>query len=68
MPTPTSDFSPSVNGLLRCLSLLAQEAATLKLLRTLSAIEEAMDTAACESGLASGDGGIDDDSQQTILH
>jgi hypothetical protein len=41
---------PSVVGLLHCLRALAQEAATLNLLRTLSAIEDAMEAAAVESG------------------
>ncbi len=43
-------LAPSVNGILQCLKFLAAEAASLKLLRTLSAIEDALDMAACESG------------------
>lgn len=41
---------PSATGIVHCLQLLAQEAASLKLLRTLSAIEDALEMAACESG------------------
>jgi hypothetical protein len=41
---------PSGTGILHCLRALAQEAATLRLLRTLSAIEDAMDMAAFETG------------------
>ena len=43
-------LAPSVNGILHCLKFLAAEAASLKLLRTLSAIEDALEMAACESG------------------
>ncbi len=40
----------SASGILQCLRLLAEEAATLNLHRTLSAIQEALETAAEESG------------------
>jgi hypothetical protein len=40
----------SASGILQCLRLLAEEAASLNLLRTLSAIQEALETAAEESG------------------
>ncbi len=46
-----SALSASVVGILQCLKLLAAEAASLKLLRTLSAIEEALEMAASESGM-----------------
>jgi hypothetical protein len=39
----------SATGILHCLRLLAEEAATLNLLRTLSAIQEALETAVDES-------------------
>ncbi len=39
----------SANGLLHCLRFLAQEAASLNLLRTLTAIEDALETALFES-------------------
>jgi hypothetical protein len=39
----------SASGILQCLRLLAEEAATLNLYRTLSAIQEALETAAEES-------------------
>ena len=42
--------SASANGILHCLRFLAQEAASLNLLRTLSAIEDALETALYESG------------------
>ncbi len=45
-----SGITPTVNGILQCLKFLAAEAASLKLLRTLSAIEDALEMAACESG------------------
>jgi hypothetical protein len=41
---------PSATGILHCLKLLAQEAATLNLIRTLSALEDALEAAAVESG------------------
>ncbi len=43
-------LTPSVSGILHCLKFLAAEAASLKLIRTLSAIEDALEMAACESG------------------
>ena len=47
-----NDFAapPSAVGILHCLRLLAQEAASLKLLRSLSAIEDALEMVACETG------------------
>lgn len=47
-----SDYtaSPSASGIVHCLKLLAEEAASLNLIRTLSAIEDALDMAACECG------------------
>jgi hypothetical protein len=42
---------PSVSGILNCLKALAEEAAALNLHRTLSAIEDAFEAAATESGL-----------------
>ncbi len=44
-------LGPSATGILQCLKLLAAEAASLKLLRTLSAIEDALEMAASESGI-----------------
>jgi hypothetical protein len=44
-------MSPSAFGLLRCLRSLAEEASSLQMFRTLSAIEDALDAAAGESGL-----------------
>lgn len=46
-----SALGASATGILQCLKLLAAEAASLKLLRTLSAIEEALEMAASESGM-----------------
>jgi hypothetical protein len=40
----------SASGILQCLRLLAEEAATLNMHRTLSAIQDALETAAEESG------------------
>ena len=42
----------SANGLLHCLRFLAQEAASLNLRRTLTAIEDALETALFESDTA----------------
>ena len=53
-------LTPSATGILQCLKLLAAEAASLKLLRTLSAIEEALEMAATESGM--------DEVAQPVLH
>jgi hypothetical protein len=44
-------LSPSAQGILKCLKALAQEAASLNLFRTLSAIEDALEAAANESGV-----------------
>jgi hypothetical protein len=44
-------LSSSANGILQCLKALAQEAASLHLFRTLSAIEDALEAAARESGV-----------------
>lgn len=44
-------LAPSATGILQCLKLLAAEAASLKLIRTLSAIEDALEMAASESGM-----------------
>lgn len=44
-------LSASATGILQCLKLLAAEAASLKLLRTLTAIEDALEMAASESGM-----------------
>ena len=44
-------LTASATGILQCLKLLAAEAASLKLTRTLSAIEDALEMAACESGM-----------------
>jgi hypothetical protein len=44
-------LTPSAAGILQCLKLLAAEAASLKLLRTLSAIEDALEMAVNESGM-----------------
>jgi hypothetical protein len=44
-------LAPSATGILQCLKLLAAEAASLKLVRTLSAIEDALEMAATESGM-----------------
>ncbi len=41
----------SAFGILRCLRSLAQEASSLHMFRTLSAIEDALEAAACESGM-----------------
>ena len=43
----------SATGILNCLKLLAQEAASLNLTRTLTAIEDALEMAASESGAES---------------
>jgi hypothetical protein len=47
------EFVPAADayGILRCLRALAQEASSLHMLRTLSAIEDALEAAARESGM-----------------
>jgi hypothetical protein len=62
------EFGPSATGLMQCLRLLAQEAAALNLVRTLSAIEDAMDTAAYESGLDVNCDGVSEDMEQPMIH
>ncbi len=54
-PMDDSDISPSAHGILQCLRALAQEAASLNLPLTLSAIEDAFEAASCESGLETTD-------------
>jgi hypothetical protein len=44
-------LSSSASGIVQCLKALAQEAASLNLFRTLSAIEDALEAAATESGM-----------------
>ena len=48
-----NDSAPTASaaGILQCLKFLAAEAASLKLLHTLSAIEDALEMAARESGM-----------------
>jgi hypothetical protein len=41
----------SAFGILRCLRSLASEASSLHMFRTLTAIEDALEAAACESGV-----------------
>ena len=53
-------LAPSATGILQCLKLLAAEAASLKLLRTLSAIEDALEMAATETGM--------DELESPVLH
>lgn len=49
----TEEEAPaSANGILQCLRLLAEEAATLNLQRTLWAIQDALETAEDESAVA----------------
>jgi len=45
----------SAFGILRCLRSLASEASSLHMFRTLTAIEDALEAAACESGMDSPD-------------
>jgi len=59
--------SPSANGILQCLKALAQEAASLHLFRTLSAIEDALEAAATESGMDSLEDALDCEPER-ILH
>ncbi len=44
------DFLASAEGIRHCLRLLAEEAASLKLRKTLSAIEKALDAVLIEAG------------------
>jgi hypothetical protein len=46
----------SAFGILQCLRSLASEAASLHMLRTLCAIEDALEAAACEGGIDTVDG------------
>lgn len=50
MPQDDELVVESANGILQCLRFLAQEAADLKLQRTLSAIQRAAETVAREAG------------------
>jgi hypothetical protein len=61
-------LSPSAQGILKCLKALAQEAASLNLLRTLSAIEDALEAAAHESGMAELDDGVEFARARPVFH
>ena len=52
MPLDEDTVQPSASGILHCLRALAEEAAALNLLRTFSAIEEALEMACFESARA----------------
>jgi hypothetical protein len=56
MDEPDCSLPPNAQGILKCLQALAQEAASLNLFRTLSAIEDALEAATHESGM----GGLED--------
>jgi hypothetical protein len=60
--------TPSATGILHCLKLLAQEAASLNLIRTLSAIKDALETAACESGMETQGDGHGNGPTRSLLH
>jgi hypothetical protein len=53
MPLEEDNLTASADGILQCLRVLAEEAATLNLQRTLSAIQDAVETALLESRPAS---------------
>jgi hypothetical protein len=44
------DFDPTPEGLVRCLQVLAEEAASLSLTRTFAAVQDAISTCREESG------------------
>jgi hypothetical protein len=56
-PMDDSEFEmqASASGILRCLRSLAEEASSLHMYRTLSAIENALEAAACECGMETPD-------------
>jgi len=64
MDETDSTLSPSAAGILNCLKALAQEAASLNLLRTLSAIEDALEAASRESGMDM----FEDSAQHPVFH
>jgi len=49
------ECGPTAEGIVHCLRMLATEAASLNLARTLAAIEEAMQTCQVEHGTGFGD-------------
>jgi hypothetical protein len=61
-------MTPSASGILQCLRALAQEAAALNLLHTLSAIEDALEAAARESGMDVTDDVYDGEPERPVLH
>jgi hypothetical protein len=61
-------LSPNAQGILKCLQALAQEAASLNLLRTLSAIEDALEAAADESGMDGLNEGMGFERARPVLH
>lgn len=68
MNKPRTQSTPSANGLLQCLRLLAQEAASLNLLQTLTAIEDAVDAAAFETGMDGGGGPLQSGVLRRVIH
>jgi len=68
MDEQKTGLSASANGILQCLRALAQEAASLQLFRTLSAIEDALEAAARESGMDMLDDDLDSEREQPVLH
>jgi hypothetical protein len=61
-------LSPSAQGILKCLKALAQEAASLNLRRTLSAIEDALEAAANESGMDGLEDGAELSRARPVFH
>ncbi len=61
-------LAPSATGILQCLKLLAAEAASLKLVRTLSAIEDALEMAASESGMDGAEEPMQQHFVRPVLH
>jgi len=61
-------LSPTATGILQCLKALAREAESLHLFRTLSAIEDALEAAARESGMNTLDDFLDGEPERPVLH
>ncbi len=62
------DILPSASGILHCLRVLADEAATLKLIRTMIALEDAMTMVAFETGRDTTNDMVPGGASQLVLH
>jgi len=59
----TSECEANASGIMQCLRMLAEEAASLRLSRTLAALREAIDVCAAENVVDATADGVEEDSR-----